>query len=265
MKINLIIGFLVTLSLPSLIGCGTKVGTGAVNVQFTNNTAAAIIQEMEAGGVLGFVEDFDLRSALLGITPTIYQMKLVVFYLVENIDQSENNVGSVARIWTSNRCDADLTYCGINPANSGSYVVDYFDLARGSSAVNADFQAYTRDTKESQVSAGTYRYLRMDFTGKVFSDSDTTPNLKFGTSTANEVRAQTGSIKVTLAEPLVIAQGETFTVNLAYDLQKRFYQSGTYAQPPSEVSSSQKWTCNGTGSGIPCIVEAEFSPTVTKN
>jgi hypothetical protein len=105
----------------------------------------------------------------------------------------------------------------------------------------------------------------MDFTGPVHDENDTTPNLKFGTTTAYEVRAQKYAYVIQLPEPLKIAQGESFTVNLAYDLQKRFYSSANSTPAPAEVSSSQYWSCSGTGAGVPCIVEAEFSPTVHKN
>lgn len=248
----------------SLNACGTKVGTGAVNVEFTNNTAGARTAEMERVGIQGLWNDLSLQaSALLGVTPTIFKMKLVAFYITEAIDANTgNNVGAGAHIWISKNCDSDLTYCGINPSTANGYLADYFDFARSSSLVNADFNSYKRDTKDSQIGPGTYNYIRMDFTGK-HTDTDTTPNLKFGTTTENEVRAQNYALTVKLAEPLVIAEGESFTVNLGYSLDNRFYDSGTPNSAPAEVGT-QKWTCNGTTAPAPCIVEAEFSPTVTK-
>ncbi len=249
----------------SLNACGTKVGTGAVNVEFTNNTAGAREAEMQSVGIRGLWNALSLQTtALLGVTPTIYQMKLVSFYIVEDKDPvTGNNRGSGAHIWISKNCDSDLTYCGINTAYTNGYTADYFDFARPSSVVNSEFNNYKRDTKDSQLGAGTYNYISMDFTGKVY-DGDTTANLKFGTTTANEVRAQNYALTVKLPEPLVLAEGESFTVNLAYSLDNRYYANGTYVQPPAELTSSQKWTCNGTTSNIPCIVEAEFTPTITK-
>lgn len=249
----------------ALIGCGTKVGTGAVNVQFTNNTASAILHEIEELGVLGFTDVDMMANSYLGVTPTTFAIKLVVFYIVEAIDPvTQNNQGAGAKIWASKKCDSDLTYCGINPAYAGPYVVDYFDLARPSAVVNEELNNYERTTKDDQVGAGTYNYIRMDFTGKVY-DGDTTSNMKFGTTEVHEVRAQTYGMKIALPEPLVINAGETFTVDLAYDLQKRYYSSSTYHPRPAEVSSSDSWTCKGTGSGVPCIVEPVFTATITKN
>jgi hypothetical protein len=104
----------------------------------------------------------------------------------------------------------------------------------------------------------------MDFSGKVTPENENDPNLKFGTTTVNEIRAQNYALTVKLDKPLVIAEGESFVVDLAYSLDNRFYQNGTYNQPPAELTADQKWSCNGTTSNIPCIVEAEFTPTVTK-
>lgn len=247
-------------------GCGTKVGTGSVNVAFSNNTGALLRNDFAALGVRGVLSDLDLQSSsYLGVTPDIYRMKLVAMYLVEDIDGNQDNVGALTRIWTSSKCDADLTLCGIGPA-AGEYIVDYFDFAAGTAAVNQTLASYQRDTKESTVNPGTYRYIRLDFQGATGSQIDTTTaNLEFGTSSAQAVRAQVGALTVQLSEPLVIAEGNTFTINLAYDLENRFYASGDPGNPPAEVASDDKWTCNGTSAGVPCIVEAPFSPTVVQN
>ncbi len=249
----------------ALSGCGTKVGTGTVNVAFINSTGA-LMSSIASFGARSLIGEMDLQSGgpYLGVDPTIYQMKLVAMYLVEDIDGSSNNVGALTRIWTSNKCDADLTLCGIGPS-AGSYIVDYFDLAAGTAAVNQTLASYQRDSAEASVNAGTYRYIRLDFQGATGSSDPTSPNLKFGTSSAHEVRAQVGNLDVQLADPLVIVEGDTFTVNLAYDLEARFYSSGSVGSPPSEVNGTDKWTCDGLGSGVPCIVEAPFSPSVTKN
>lgn len=246
-----------------LIGCGTKVGNGAVDVKFTNNTTSTTRAEFKSLGVLEFLDEMELDSTTLqGITPTTYAIKLVAFYMTEDIDPvTQNNVGGAIRIWTSSKCDDDLTYCGIDPAHSGQYVVDYFDFARGTDVVNADFRNYTRHSINDQVSPGTYRYIRMDFSGKQY-DGDTMPYLKFGTSTKYEIRPNTTNVLVKLDTPFVLKSGQSFEVNLAYDLEKRFYESSQVYPAPTEVGSNS-WSCYGTGSNIPCIAEATFSPTVT--
>lgn len=251
-----------TLSTFAMFGCGTKIGTGSVNIAFANNTGLVL----SSVGVHSLISDLDLMSTTyLGATPDIYRMKLVAMYLVEDIDASLNNVGALTRIWTSNKCDADLTLCGIGPA-AGTYQVDYFDFAAGTAAVNANLAAYQRDTAESSVNAGTYRYIRLDFQGATGGSDPTAPNLEFGAGTTpNAVRAQVGHLDVQLADPLVIVAGDTFTVNLAYDLENRYYATGTPGAPPAEVTSDDNWTCNGTTAGVPCIVEAPFSPSVVKN
>lgn len=249
----------------TLSACGTKVGTGAVNVEFTNQTSGAREAEMRSVGIRGILDSLSLQaSTLLGVTPTIYKLTLVSFYMVEGKDPvTLNNTGAGAHIWISKNCDSDLTYCAVNPANANGYIPDYFDFARPSSVVNAEFNSYKRDTKDSQLSAGTYNYIDMDFTGKS-TDGDTTPNFKFGTTTENTARTQTYAVSIKLAEPLVLKEGESITVNLAYSLDNIFYANGTYANPPAEVPSDSKWTCSGKTSNVPCVVEAKFTPTVTK-
>ena len=132
--------------------------------------------------------------------------------------------------------------------------------------MNKIFNTYKRDTKDSQIGVGTYNYIRMDFTGKVFSDSDNTPNLKFGDGEAHEVRSQDHALLVKLPEPLVIEKNDPITVDLAYSLDNIFYAVGDRESNlrPSEVSDDAKWTCADSESASDCIVEVEFSPTVTK-
>lgn len=244
-----------------LLGCGTKTGTGAVNVSFANNTGNNLAAEFHAAGALHFAPSLE---ALLGVTPTIYQMKLVVMYLVENIDpETQDNVGEITSIWISNRCDSDLYQCGIGP-HAGSYIVDYFDFAAGTAAVNSALNSYQRDPNRG-INPGTYRYIRIDFQGATGSQDPDVANLKFGTSTGYEVRAQEGAWDIALPEPLVLDAGESFTIDLAYDLESRFYSSSDSYPPPAEVPSNEQWTCSGSGSGVPCIVEVNFSPTVTQN
>jgi hypothetical protein len=251
----------------TLIGCGKRNGgSTTVNVQFANQTANILKSEMNAIGPRGFLPAIELQSnSLLGETPLVYQMKFVAMYLVEAIDENQNNVGDMTRIWTSRKCDADLTLCGIGPA-AGQYEVDYFNFAAGTAAVNQALASYERDTQESTLNPGTYNYIRIDFTGATGAQIDTSePNLMFGSVESHEVRAQVQGLTIALPSPLVLAEGESFTVDLAYDLENRFYESGTANAAPAEVSDASKWTCEGDGVGVPCIVEAEFSPTVTKN
>lgn len=259
-----ILGFLMTLA---LVACGKKDNQGKVNVQFANATQSAVRGEMEAISPRGLMRAMNLQSetGLLGVTPTIYQIKLVAFYLTEDIDPvTWDNVGGAVRIWTSSKCDEDLHQCGIDPATAGPYVVDYFDLAQGSAAVNEAFKGYTRTSKNDRISAGTYRYLRMDFSGKVTDENANFPNLKFGTTEAHEVRAQDSGFTVKLPEPLVIKDGESFNVDLAYNLENSFYESASYYTMPEEAQTAGKWTCKERGEGVPCIVEAPFYPVITK-
>lgn len=248
-----------------LVGCGKKGSDANVEVEFVNHTVSAQKAEYEAVGIRGLLSALSLQSDSVASTPLIYQMKLVAFYMVEAIDEvTGNNQGAGTHLWVNKNCDSDLTYCGINPAQTNGYTADYFDFAQGSAAVNKEFNSYKRDTKDSQIGIGTYNYIRMDFTGKVLSDSDKTPNLKFGSQVANEVRAQNQAVLVKMDKPLVLEKGDTFTVQLAYSLDDIFYESGTPNNPPAEVGQDKRWTCAGEEAGVPCVAEAEFSPTVIK-
>jgi hypothetical protein len=245
------------------VGCGTKIGTGVVDVQFENSTGSVLQAEMEQLGIRSEMNPLALLAAPVQ-TPDVYQLKLVAIYLVENIDSNSNNVGALTRIWTSRKCDADLTLCGIGPS-AGAYIVDYFDFAAGTTAVNQTLASYRRDTAESTVNAGTYRYIRIDFTGATGSQDPGVANLKFGmTGDEHEVRAQIYGSNTALPTPLVLGEGENFTVELAYDLANRYYDSADSTVPQGSATSNT-WTCDGSGGAVPCIIEAQFTPTVTKN
>lgn len=263
--LNSVLAILVGLS---LIACGKKQGSAtSVNVEFANQTGSVLSAELRAVGPRAFLPAIELQSSsLLGETPLIYQMKFVAIYLVEAIDPvTYDNVGDMTRIWASRKCDDDLRQCGVSET-SAPYIVDYFNFAVGTAAVNQEFASFKRTNQNATINPGTYNYIRMDFSGRVIEGvNDTAPNLMFGTMEGHEVRAQQYAFTVELPEPLVLGEGETFTVNLAYDLENRFYESGNSSSRPAEVPESSTWTCDGVGAGVPCIVEAEFSPTVTKN
>lgn len=241
-------------------------GCGATD---DSDSAGAKVQ-VAFNNLSGVTSALNLRNMLaVGTpsTPEVFAMKLVVMYLVPDVDpDTQNNIGTAARIWQNPVCDDDLTFCGIGEGAGEYRVTDYFDFALPTEEVNANLVSQGRTVAE-----GTYKYLRVDFMGynNGVTDSDT-PNFKFGpnASTTHEIRPNWGNgYTVALAEPIEIVAGETVDVTIEYDYADSYYAdaSNDTGNPP-EGGVIDNWSCVGSGNPAtgPCLYFSGFAPSAKK-
>jgi hypothetical protein len=205
-----------------------------------------------------------LTLAGAGQTPTVFGVRLVVAYLVEDEAPDMNNVGQVGRIWVNPVCDADLHRCSIAPSSGPHQVTEYFDLALPTEEVNTRLNA-----QGHTVEPGTYRVLRLDLAGVLKPEDQGVPNLHYGMAggTPSEVRRDNNYV-VRLDPPLVLAAGDSVTLSLGYDIRDSYFADPSLneSNPPDGVSH-QDWYCGDHTSDPargPCLRFSGFSPRVSR-
>jgi hypothetical protein len=199
-----------------------------------------------------------------GNTPTVFGMKLVTIYLVEDRGADMNNIGNVGRIWMNPACDPDGYKCSIAPAAGVHQVKDYFDLALPTSEVNARLNA-----QGSEIKPGTYHYLHMDLAGPISTDDHTSPNLQFGAGAAtSQVRLTNNGYVVRLDPPMVIGGGDAVTVTLGYDVRGSYFTGDALdAFHPPAGTGLDEWYCGDqsrTPARGPCLRFSGFTPAVSR-
>lgn len=216
MKIQTILtAFVLTI----LMSCSSS--GGKVTLQFSNLTTAN--SQLSADGRTE-------RAATLS-APTVFEMKLIAVYLTQDIDPvTQNNIGGTSMVYLNPDCGENIGDCDISTGTNdqgqpfGHIVTSYFDFAQNSDAVNQALNAQART-----VSAATYRYVRMEFCKY---NSASASNIKYqGGTMAAPVEFQRNSCTVNsaaFATPLEIAEGNTVTVTLSYDIHETI-QSGSDA------------------------------------
>jgi hypothetical protein len=200
-----------------------------------------------------------------GHTLTVFGMKLVTIYLVEDRDENMDNVGHVARIWMNPACDAEGTRCSISAEGGGYQIKEFFDLALPTAEVNTRL-----NSQGSSIKAGTYRFLNMDLAGPMKTDDRSATNLRFGSSTAShEVRLNDNRYLIALDPPMVVADGDAVTVTLGYNMRGSYFDSADldgFHPPPG--TALQDWYCGDTSHSPargPCLSFAGFLPAVWRN
>jgi hypothetical protein len=205
-----------------------------------------------------------LVQAGAGQTPTVFGVKIVVAYLVEDQAADMNNVGNVGRIWVNPVCDAELHHCGIGAGAGANRVTDYFDLALPTDEVNARLNA-----QGHTIEPGTYRVLKLDLAGPQGSSDRDVPNMQYGMAggTPSEVRRD-NNYTVRLDPPLVLEAGDSVTMALGYDVRQRYFADPALDEShPPEGTPFQNWYCGDHGSSPahgPCLEFTGFSPTVIR-
>lgn len=244
-----------------LSACSARDGSNLGTVQIAFANLAANLNAIENRFFNSTFPSFKILEADGDATPAVFGVKLVVAYLVEDMDpDTGNNVGMVNRIWTNPVCDADLTHCNIT-SEAGQYrVTDYFNLALSSDEVNANL-----NSQRQKVASGTYKYIRVDFTGPIENpDENTDPNMQFAAAendTPVEVRWRNGYL-YEIAEPIVIAEGESFTATLSYDIANHLYTSSP-AAPTGE--NSEDYKCDDNTTPTICMEGPTITVSATKN
>lgn len=155
---------------------------------------------------------------------TALHLKLIAVYLAQDVDPvTQANVGMTSMIWANPQCAGDLAGCNVDglaePAG-GPRVTDYFDLARPSAEINAELHA-----QATEIDAGSYRYARVELCKGAGNDQlPTVPTLRWrGPGMTEEQAFASGDCARTslpFDPPLVLAAGDSVTVELGYDLAR---------------------------------------------
>ena len=200
----------------------------------------------------------------MGQTPTVFGVKIVVAYLLEDETADMNNVGKVGRIWVNPVCDPDL-HCGIGVGAGANRVTDYFDLALPTEEVNARLNA-----QGHTIEPGTYRVLKLDLAGPQGAHDGDVPNLHYGMAggTPSEVRRD-NNYTVRLDPPLVLEAGDAVTMALGYDVRDRYFADPSLNESnPPEGTTFQNWYCgdhSSTPAHGPCLEFSGFTPSVIRD
>jgi hypothetical protein len=211
----------------------------------------------------GAAQALSLTAA--GRTPTVFGIRIVAAYLAEDQDGQMNNVGNVGRLWTNPVCDADLYRCGIGAGAGANRVTEYFDLALPTEEVNARLNA-----QGSTIAPGTYRLLRLDLAGPQAAAERDVPNMRYGMTGEGPVEVRRDNVyAVTLDPPLVLADGDTVTLSLGYDVHDSYFAGDEVdGSHPPEGTTFQDWYCsderNGEAGVSPCLRFSGFKPAVAR-
>lgn len=234
-----------------LIACSkkTKDGTpGYAKLEMANSTALTLSNQ-ECSSIPG---DSSGTIPTGCWTPSVYGMKMI------RVDISADKEGSLnspaGNIWANAACPVRTSKFEMGTGDDQKTieydVVDdctddmistYFEFARASADVNADL-----NSQDHKIPPGTYNYVQMSFC----IGGAKTKNLQFQTDGMTEpyqlATNSCGTVSEPLAAPVVIGEGESATVSLAYDLTEIIYQSGGYKDPTYCYVSSDEATvrCN---------------------
>jgi hypothetical protein len=228
-------------------------GAAKARLQLENKTGVA-----QAGLSGKSADGLHLESITLSSTH-YFAMKLASVYLAQDVDpRSQNNVGSTSALWTSPHC-------------TSADDCDPFDFARPTATVNADLNSQQLD-----VSAGTYRYVRMEFC--YHGETPTQPNISWSGADMTTPHAflemECGVTSTEFSPVLDLQPGDSVAVALGYDLTG----ATSVGQPdPNNPGASALTADDGHGVGFDdCVVDdtgtvktcfrvPTFSPEAIKN
>ena len=162
------------------------------------------------------------RTAQVLADGTSLRLKLIAAYVAEDIDpMTQNNFGRTAMIWLNDECNGDISGCnvaGMTMPAGGPRVMQYFDLSRPTSEVNAEL-----NSQDASIEPGTYRYARVEMCKSYPGDALTQIQTMMwrGPGMSSEqafVSGDCGRTSLPFDPPLEIAAGESVAVSLGYDL-----------------------------------------------
>jgi hypothetical protein len=228
----------------TLSGCGQDdAGEATVSLAFKNTAASLLARTARA------------TTLATSAAPSAFSMKLIAAYVTEDIDpDTQNNVGTTAIFYLNEQCEDDIMHCDIEggTAEDGNpmdkVVTTFFDLS-SPEAVNTELNSQGRG-----VSAGTYKYARLEFC-KYATGTD--PNIKWSYGSLGEQTFRRTMCSVNSAvmdPPLELAEGDTATITLEYDL-------ASAVQVGADASGD---TCTGTDADKTCFTMPTFTPSAAK-
>ncbi len=236
--------FFSLMGLVLLTACGS--GSGTAKVQFANATGSRSSISAVMNSTLGSsVGVLPFASILSTEAPSVFQMKLIAVYLTEDIDpNSQNNVGMTSMIYLNPDCQDDIMHCDISggTAEDGApmskVISSYFDFAQASADVNAAINAQGRS-----IEPATYKYARVEFCKY---NSQNANNIKWqasGMSSPREFKAGSCTSNSTVfSTPITVAQGDSVTVTLSYDLSNLVSSTAPSYQNDQDPSSGKYFT-----------------------
>jgi len=185
---------------------------------------------------LGPVGPMELEAGLTAVAPDKFEMRILGAYIVENVDpETSDNVGQASMVWLNEGCGEGIGGCKASD-------VDYFDLT-DPTAANAAL-----NSQGLPVTPGTYRYVRLEFC----QGSADVPNVRYtvGEEEFEETYGGCGETSAELAEPIELAEGDSITIRLSYDLTdgEVYYAEGSDSCPPE----------------APCLGGIELEPSIVE-
>ena len=210
-----------------VFGCGKKNKEGdaaQASFSFGNKTSLALTATATCQGT---AKDFSNPTCY---TPTVYGMKMLQVYV--SADQQGATSAPAGLIWKNSACSIasststidskDFTYDYTTDGCTDDIVTTYFDLARTTDVVNAELAS-----TKYKILPGTYNYVQMAFC----IGGAKSKNIQFqaeGMTSPHQITRNTCGISSTKADPpLVVAEGESVTVSLNYDLSGIIFQPST--------------------------------------
>jgi hypothetical protein len=209
----------------ALVGCGKKTKKGeAANAsfQFANSTSLLLDADCPDLG------DGPVAECL---TPTTYGIKIL--NVIISPDEKGALSGPAGLIWVNKDCNVETRASEINEKeyeyHSASSCKDvdvdsYFELARSTEKVNKEL-----NSQQYKILPGTYNYVQLT----LCMDGPESKSGHFQTEGMSEpyefVWGTCGISSAKANPPIVVGEGESITVSLAYDLTNSAYTSNADA------------------------------------
>jgi hypothetical protein len=229
------------LTLTLIIGlsaCGKKSGGSATaKLQFSESTPVQ--------------SNFYINSKHVEAV-TSFKMKLIAAYITEDINEGGNNVGQTSMFYLNSQCNEDIMHCDTDQNAHGGLAEDgnpwtgiittMFDFSN-TAEVNTALNSQGRN-----IEPATYKYVRLEFCK--YAPTSSSPNMSWtydvhGTIYTLEKNQATCTITAEIPSGMTVNNGDTVTVNLAYDLD----------------SSIGGGNCDSEGN---CFDVPDFHPTASK-
>ncbi|MFT3913947.1 MAG: hypothetical protein QM704_07480 [Anaeromyxobacteraceae bacterium] len=211
------------------------------------------------------VDNQTVAGALVAGTDRSLELKLIAVYLAEDVDpQTQDNVGETQMIWLNAQCNDDIQGClPSGMPGGGPRVTSFFDFGQPTDVVNAAINGQGRAVK-----TGTYRYARMEFCKYGMPGE---PNLRWrgpGMTGAREmIVGDCGRTSQVFSPPLTLADGESVTVTLGYDMAQSIRSGAPGPNGSMSIAGVDHWfrDCEDLAGGTRvCMDFPDFQPTATK-
>lgn len=231
MKTNFGGACLSLLLIGGLWSCSKKKEGDSVSAQLSlgNSTAAALT----AAECPLLVEGGTTRGDTC-YTPTSYGVKILKVFV--SPDKEGAITGPAGLIWANTACavataetdidDKTFTYESVGADCTDDKVTTFFELARPTAEVNTELNA-----QNHKILPGTYNYVQLEFCNGGAKSKNAQFNAA-GMSETYQLTANSCGISSIKADPpIVVGEGESVTVSLAYDLTNIIYTRSGYADP----------------------------------